>query len=339
MRMSPQPPLFHPFDTDALEGPRASDRGLLLGATADIAQATPFDAQFTFIQGFRPEFLRLSAAGFNAVPELDAGNYGTALILASRHRGENEMRLAQAILHTSNGGLVVFAGGKTDGVSSFRKRLAETVPLEGHLAKNHGEVFWINAGAIAQEWASAVLAQPEPLVEGRFRTAPGMFSHDRVDVGSRLLADCLPANLAGTAADFCAGWGYLSVILAERCPAIASIDLFEADHASLKSAEANMAALAPHKFAGFHWVDLATEPVERRFDVVVMNPPFHQGRAADPGIGQTMIRAASKALKPGGQLFMVANRGLPYGPPLQSGFARVEEIADAQGFKVWRARR
>ena len=47
------------------------------------------------------------------------------------------------------------------------------------------------------------------LVDGRFRTAPGMFSHDRIDAGSRLLAECLPETAKGAAADFGAGWGYL----------------------------------------------------------------------------------------------------------------------------------
>ena len=37
-----------------------------------------------------------------------------------------------------------------------------------------------------------------------------MFSHGRIDPGSRLLAEALPADLSGKVADFCAGWGYLS---------------------------------------------------------------------------------------------------------------------------------
>ena len=80
----------------------------------------------------------------------------------------------------------------------------------------------------------------------------------------------------------------------------------------------------------FHWLDLAFEKVARDFDVIVMNPPFHRGRAAEPDIGQAMIRAASKALKPGGQLFMVANRGLPYEAVLKGGFGQVVEVADAE---------
>jgi hypothetical protein len=42
-----------------------------------------------------------------------------------------------------------------------------------------------------------------------------MFSHDRIDAGSELLASRLPNDFKGDVADFGAGWGYLSVELAE----------------------------------------------------------------------------------------------------------------------------
>ena len=66
-------------------------------------------------------------------------------------------------------------------------------------------------------------------VEGRFDAAPGMFSHDRIDAGSELLASRLPTDFTGHAADFGAGWGYLSIMLAEKSPGLKGIDLFEAD--------------------------------------------------------------------------------------------------------------
>ncbi|TIW22658.1 MAG: methyltransferase, partial [Mesorhizobium sp.] len=87
------------------------------------------------------------------------------------------------------------------------------------------------------------------------------------------------------------------------------------------------------------WTDLLTETVERRYDAIVMNPPFHSGRAAEPGIGSGMIRAASKALKPGGRLFMVANRQLPYEKVLAAAFSSHAEVARDGMFKVFSARR
>jgi len=299
-------------------------------------------------QGFRPDFLGLQRAGHDVSPEPSGDGYDLALVQAGRHRGQNEAWLADAIERVKPGGLVVVAGGKMEGISSLRKRMAKDLPLGGHLAKNHGEVFWLERNGEAEAWASQP-DTPTPkgegvsgggvLVEGGFSTAPGMFSHDRADAGSVLLAEELPANLKGLAADFCAGWGYLAATLAARAPGISAIELFEADHASLEAAKVNMASLAPNLPAQFHWIDLVSEKVDRRFDVIVMNPPFHQGRAAEPGIGHAMIRAASGALKAGGRLLMVANRGLPYEAALKAGFGRVEELADESGFKVWKARR
>jgi 16S rRNA (guanine1207-N2)-methyltransferase len=52
-----------------------------------------------------------------------------------------------------------------------------------------------------------------------------------------------------------------------------------------------------------------------------------------------MIRAASKALKPGGRLHLVANRPLPYEAVLQKHFARHGETVRDERFKVlWAAR-
>ena len=70
-----------------------------------------------------------------------------------------------------------------------------------------------------------------------------MFSHDRIDAGSRLLAEHLPDNFKGRAADFGAGWGYLSAVLAERTTGLKAIDLYEADFESLEAARINLAAI------------------------------------------------------------------------------------------------
>ena len=181
------------------------------------------------------------------------------------------------------------------------------------------------------------LSNPETRVEGRFRTAPGMFSFDRVDAGSRLLSRHIPADLSGDVADFCAGWGYLAAEAAERCACIRSLDLYEADFEALDMAKVNLAGAAME--TAFFWHDLLAEPVARRYDAILMNPPFHRGGAADPAIGAGIIRTAAAALKPGGRLLMVANLQLPYEPVLKAVFSSFSEIARDDGFKVFQARR
>lgn len=71
-----------------------------------------------------------------------------------------------------------------------------------------------------------------------------------------------------------------------------------------------------------------------RYDAIVINPPFHKGNAADPAIGQKMIKTAAGALRRGGRLFMVANRQLPYEVTLNEVFGEHREVSRDSGFKV-----
>ncbi|MBW8909513.1 MAG: class I SAM-dependent methyltransferase [Mesorhizobium sp.] len=336
MAAEPLKTLFYPFEAEALPLPRKDARVLFLGAEPGFRLPDGFEAALHLVQGFRPYFRALQGSGRTVTPRVEESGFDMALVLAGRHRGQNERRIANAIERLLPGGLVIVAGGKEDGIDSLRKRINALAPLEGHLPKHHGIAFWFRpAGA---EAASALrAANPDHLVEGRFRTAPGMFSFDRIDAGSKLLAASLPGDLKGNVADFCAGWGYLAAEVAARSPRLASLDLYEADFEALEVAKLNSASgsMTPR----FFWTDLLSETVERRYDVVVMNPPFHSGRATEPEIGAGMIRAASKALKPGGRLFMVANRQLPYEQVLSAGFASHAEIAHDGMFKVFSARR
>ncbi|MBL8576783.1 MAG: class I SAM-dependent methyltransferase [Mesorhizobium sp.] len=335
--MKPSRPLatlFHPFESGAIATP-AQGRFLFLGAEPGFRLSEGFAADLHLVQGFRPHFRALEAAGnrISALPE--GSGYDGALVLAGRHRGQNEDWIAEAVERVLPGGLILLAGSNEDGIGSLRKRVNKLVGTDDSLPKHHGVAFWFRRPDDAS-FVSALRPQPV-LVEDRFATAPGMFSHDRVDLGSTLLAECLPETGKGSAADFGAGWGYLAGMLAERTTGLASIDLYEADYASLEAAKSNLAELPKPPAFNFFWHDLVGEAVERKYDLVVMNPPFHQGRAAEPGIGQAMIGKAASALKPGGRLLMVANRGLPYAQTLQAAFKKVEELRDEDGFRVFSA--
>lgn len=321
--------LFLPFETGEVETGGKDARWLFLNAALPPADAVLAKAQLVAIQGFRPEFLRLESAGFHVGPELGTQRFHGALVLVSRHRGQTRMLLNQAIDHVGPGGTIVVAGAKSDGIAAIAKETAEISEITGTLSKFHAKVFWFQHTA-TKRFAEA----PTTLVDGRFRTAPGMFSSEHVDPGSEFLMHHIPRDLKGRIADFCAGWGFLSVESASICPAVKSIDLFEADFASLESARFNMAALAPGTAADFHWLDLMTEKTGGGFDTVVMNPPFHQGRAADPAIGSAIIRNAHHALHRGGKLYLVANRNLPYEQTLKSQFFKSGEVARNASYKV-----
>lgn len=296
-------------------------------AEADLS-ALPQD-RVRVIQGFRPDHDAFAARGY-AVATAAGEDYAAAIVAVPRIREEARALIAEATAHVPEGAPVAVDGLKTDGVDSLLRDLRPLVALSEALAKAHGKIAVFPSpgpGAFA-----AWQARPG-LVEG-FRTLPGMFSAGAVDRGSALLVEALPARMAGRVADLGAGWGYLAAALLSR-PDLRELHLIEAEKAALDCAAMNIT----DPRARFHWADATqfrlTPPVEH----VVANPPFHRGRAADPGLGAAFIRAAAGMLVPHGQFWMVANRHLPYETALTTHFRDVEEIGGDSAFKLTRAAR
>ena len=331
--------LFHPFAAGMLEPPKDGEKVLFLGAEAGFALPDGFGAELTAVQGLRPLFLRLQAAHVEALPQLpEEGAYDYALVLCGKHKGENEDRIATALTRVAPGGLIVVAGSKEDGIKPLAGRLQKLGLETGSTPKYHGLAVWFRRPENVSDAVKALAAVPAR-VEDRFSAAPGMFSHDRVDAGSLLLAQRLPTDFNGNAADFGAGWGYLSAMLAEAAPMTNRIDLYEADYAALEAAKANLDGRTGGIETRFFWQDVAAEPIRDRYELVIMNPPFHEGHAADPALGQAFIRQAATVLKSGGRLLLVANRGLPYEPVLAEAFRESGELCRNARFKVLWARK
>jgi 16S rRNA (guanine1207-N2)-methyltransferase len=325
--------LFHPFATGVLPPMASSERVLFLGAESGFERPDGFEAQLFPVQGFRPLYRSLERAGLEPSPFVADSAYDACMIVIGRHKGQNENFIAEALRLVPMGGWIVVAGSKEDGIQSLRKRIQALGVETGHLAKYHAQAFWFARPGDCKALIAA-LDSPAAFVADRFVTAPGMFSHGAVDQGSAFLARYLPKDAKGNAADFCAGWGYLSAELAAVAPGLDVIDLYEADFPSLEAAKTNLKTSCPGMTARYFWHDLAQEEVKHHYDLIIMNPPFHEGHAADPALGAAMVKSAHKALKGGGSLIMVANRGLPYEPALQELFRASGETARNARFKV-----
>jgi 16S rRNA (guanine1207-N2)-methyltransferase len=312
-------------------------RLVAFSAPANYRLPSGFTGEASIVQPFRPSFLALEASGLSVTAKPQGYGFDLALVALGRHRGQNEQILAEAASRLRDGATLIAAGFKMDGAVSLRKRLATQLAELEHASRHHGTVFWLTMDPVVRTQLRSLDVERDDRPEG-FVTAPGMFSHDRIDPASRLLIEALPEKLKGAVADLGAGWGYLAVSLAQRFgETLGRVDLYEADFNALQAARANMSSVSVP--AEFFWHDVRREPIRQRYDVVVMNPPFHESRAADPEIGGDFIRAAHAALKPGGRLFLVANRGLPYEAVLSKSFAAHGEIVRDGHYKVLWARR
>ncbi|WP_298920351.1 class I SAM-dependent methyltransferase [uncultured Roseobacter sp.] len=292
-----------------------------------ILSGVPID-RIEIIEGFRPTYDAWTARGYRCSVQLE-GRYSAALVCLPRAKSEARALIASAMSRTD--GPIVVDGQKTDGVDSILKDLRKRAGVSNPISKAHGKLFWT--------------ANPEPeafrdweagpaLTTGGFWTAPGVFSADAVDPASALLASALPEDMGKRVADLGAGWGYLSAHILTR-PTVEHVHLVEAGHIALECARHNVTDAR----ASFHWEDATHWAPETKMDTVVMNPPFHTGRAADPALGQAFVQSAARLLHPRGHLWMVANRHLPYETTLQKCFAQVTESGADTRFKLFHASR
>jgi 16S rRNA (guanine1207-N2)-methyltransferase len=341
--------LFLPFDSGALQWP-ADGAALFLRARDGWPLHAYTRPALDCTQPFKPAADALQRSGLTLVDEdeVAAGRYGLVLVLPPRQRDESRALFARALSLLRPGGVVVASMPNDEGARTGEADLARLAGPLGVVTKHHCRVFWSRplAGAadpsLQAEWARLDAPRMIAAAEvpgGRFLSRPGVFAWDRVDPASILLAAHLPRDLAGQGADLGAGWGFLSAHVLAHSPAVAALDLFEADARALALARSNLAALSTTAALGFHWHDV-TMGLPRQYDFLVSNPPFHAlGRGERPDVGRAFIAAAAAALKPGGRFWLVANRHLPYEAVLDASFGAVETIAQQGGFKVVAARK
>jgi 16S rRNA (guanine1207-N2)-methyltransferase len=288
-------------------------------------------------QTFKPEADALSQAGFAVNVPGAQKTYDLVLILPPRQRDEARALMARAVAMIKPGGRVIVSQSNDEGARSSEADLAKLTGEVDSMSKNKCRVFW--TASLARLDASLVMQWQQldavrPIEDGRFVSRPGIFAWDRIDVASALLAEHLPASLSGRAADLGAGFGYLSAELLTRCAGITTLDVYEAENRALELARVNLKQFEGRATLNYRWHDVSIG-LPDEYDVIVTNPPFHAQRAIDrPDIGKRFIAVAADSLRPGGSLWLVANRHLPYEAVLSENFDSVRTVVQQHGYKI-----
>lgn len=299
---------------------------LLIGPRA-AEDLSAFDrARTRIVQPQRADFDSLSAQGWRVVTD-DSGAAAAAVVFLPRARAQAQARIAAAAAALAEGASLWVDGQKTDGIDAILREMRNLAPVDEVLSRGHGKIFRVTVPAgdwLPQEWTARDLTTADGFV-----TRAGVFSADGADPGSQMLAAALPDKLPTRIVDLGAGWGWLSAQIL-RHASVETLHLVESDHDALALARRNLS----DPRAQFHWADATTFRLPEPVNGVIMNPPFHDGRAADPQIGARFIRTAAGLLTTAGRLWMVANRHLPYEMVLAEHFANHAEIAGDTRFKI-----
>ena len=159
---------------------------------------------------------------------------------------------------------------------------------------------------------------------------PGTFAHGRLDAGTRALLETMRTfPLAGRRVlDFACGSGVIGAFLSALEPT-ARVDLLDVDAVALAAASENLSGARLIPSDGFDAL------VSERYDLIVSNPPYHEGKSQTGGVVERLVRGAADYLVAGGSLVLVTQRRFPVAALMKSTFKTVEVSLDAGPHRVW----
>lgn len=280
--------------------------------------------------------------------ELEPESHDLALVFLPKGRERIEHAFSLAGRLVEPGGRVLAVGPKKSGILSSRD-LGERYlgDLQATKSARHSKLL---------TWRRGDAAPPAFDGERRYTTEawghgleivslPGVFSHGRVDDGTRFLLDHLELPEWETALDFGCGAGVLTAALLRARPEtrVDAVDsLAPALEATRRTLRANrLDGREPADGAGGARIfpsDVLSD-VPGRYDLVLTNPPFHSGHQTDFTATNRLIAESGPHLTPGGALVLVTNTFIDYLTPLRDAFRDVKVLAETGRYRVTRARR
>lgn len=289
----------------------------------------------------RTDWLRARETGIEAVPDwadVPGDRFAQAVVHLQKGRAATWQGLTEAWRRLTPGGHLLLVGGNELGVKSAVKRLSGELEQPAEILANRARsriACWRREGASEPVHPEI---SPIEVVTGQdrfeFRSAPGVFSADGVDPGTRLLLDRLGELDTPTSIfDPGCGIGVLGLMALRRWPEATAI-LADVDHRAVECATGNAADLGLSPRCEVMWWDAVKDPAPaRRCDLVLVNPPFHSGVPVDLQPARAIFTAIDAVLSPGGRALVVANRTLPWERDLRE-IGSLRQLVDRSGYKV-----
>ena len=283
--------------------------------------------------------------GFSASPEdfeltQDRSHYDCVL-----HRLSKDKALVHYIINASSqclhkDGQLILSGFKNEGIKTYTSKAAAYFggTLETERGKKTAQMARIyrdqSVGGLLDDKQYASMRK---IIDGdtAFYSKPGIFGWQKVDVGSRFLIENLLEVVAQFDApvrsvlDLGCGYGYLTMKAAELLSAS-----FTAVDNNITAVTAAGKNLQYYSVNGQASCDDCGSLLKQRYDLILCNPPFHQGFGIESDLGLKFLTAARRLLAPGGRAIFVVNSFIPLERKAASLYDSVKLVANNNSFKV-----
>lgn len=264
-------------------------------------------------------------------------------------------RLAEAVRVSGQNGLEIVAGGRVKHMTRAQNEVLGTLFDEVRASRGIGKSRALIATDLREQAAAPAAAESSARLTVRgeprelaLRGIGAVFGGAGADAGSLLLLDALDRALTagelGTAespvvaaADLGCGNGLMTAYLAAALPE-ASVLGSDVDADAVGSTRETLAAnTLARENVQVSWDDALSRLEAGSLDLVLLNPPFHDGTTVDATLVQGLLDSAARVLRPGGQLWFVHNSHLRYRTEVERRVGDVEQRARDRRFTVLRA--
>lgn len=301
---------------------------------------------------------RATQAGSTATEWPPDGPFTSALLRLPRAKDELDMMLHAVAARVDAGGDIAVYGANDEGIKSIAARmepLLGTVDVVGQRAhcrvlraKLPAGLTGLKAGL--EQWrhtgTMTIAGTRRPWI-----SYPGAFAKGGLDAGTGLLL----AALAGEAAagvpavtiapdarvlDYACGTGVIAAHVQAKVPT-AQIVMADWDALAVHAAAQNVPAATA--ICAARLLDVPAAPGDAKakaggYDLIVSNPPIHDGKSEDYTVLGQLIAQAPEKLSPRGALVFVVQGRVPVEDWLAAAFDQVETVLQDTRYRVWCAR-
>jgi len=315
-----------------------------LAAVAPAANITLISNRFDVAQRARELGFAARFSDFDFTPMAD-NSIRTAIYRISKEKPVVHHIINEAWRVLAPGGELVLSGLKQEGIKTFIERAGG---LFGNAQSR--KVGTVYLGTALKHHAAPA---PEPLDSKHysalrlietpqldFYSKPGLFGWDKIDQGSAFLVEQLPRILQGAGRqptsllDLGCGYGYLSIMTRDLA--------LERRVATDNNAAALLAMARNAEYYALP-VDVVADDCGGQlapgFDLILCNPPFHQGFSVDGALADKFLRQTRRLLSAQGMAVFVVNQFIALERAAQKYFQVIEPAGRNPSFKLIRLAR
>jgi 16S rRNA (guanine1207-N2)-methyltransferase len=315
--------------------------------------------RFDLSIALKKRFLRTEFSDFD-FSSFPAESINTIFYRISKEKAVVNHIANEAFLRLSAGGEFILAGYKNEGIKTFASTIAKRFNALA-TTKKMGDAYYVIIEKPLSENTTTALDDDNYMALREISThtlvsdshasnmlpviysKPGQFGWNKFDAGSQLLVETLrgalndkQVSLSGESEclDLGCGYGFITLMASSFLKShIKTFWLSDNNAAAILSATENCQR---NNLSAKIIPDDCAISITTKMDLLLCNPPFHQGFDIENDLTEKFLLSTKNHLKPNGVAFFVVNKFIPLEKKAEKLFRKIDVLADNGKFKVIR---